>query len=250
MQIPTYLKSQPVIEAALEIRFNKETQISEIIPGYLFHSFNCKKPIVNLPNSQIPKNVRDADEQLHYSILHTLELEKYLVGISDHGIVISTNNFYDGWSEFKATITSVINALSKLNINDKIERIGMKYIDFFESKEKGECLFDKLNIEFNLAGESLNKNKLSLRLEKKDGDFSTIIQILSHARVLSDDGEFNKKGLILDIDTVKNLDTDKDVRDFIENTERYLNEIHDHNKITFFSCLKDSTIESLSPVYS
>lgn len=59
MLIPTSLSKQPVIEAAFEMRFSKETQISEIVPWFLFHALGCTKPVISLPPSQIPKNVRE-----------------------------------------------------------------------------------------------------------------------------------------------------------------------------------------------
>lgn len=250
MSIPTYLEHQPVIEASFELRFNKEIQISEIIPGYLFHSLDCKKPITNLPASQIPKNVRDSDENLHFALVHRLEWKNYLIGISDHGIVISTKENYKGWTDFKDTILTVINALSKLNINDRIERIGIKYVDFFEMKSKKDCQFDKLNIEFRLANEDLGANRLTMRLERIGDEYDTVIQVISHAVVMSENGQFNKNGLVLDIDTIKNLNVNSDVALFISDTDNQLNKIHAYNKSTFFSCLKQSTIDALGPVYN
>lgn len=249
MRTPTSLKLQPVIEASFELRFSLDTQISEIVPGYLFHSLDCQKPVENLPGSQIPKNVRDSDENLHYVILHRLEWDNYHIGISDHGISLSSSLKYDGWTQFKEAILTIINEIKKLKLHDKLIRYSLKYVDFFEKTDSETSLFDKLNIEFQLHGESLGGNQLSLRLEKKEDDFDTAIQILTHALVLSEDGSFNKKGLILDIDTIKNLTNDEDVKTFNNSCEGFLKSIHDKNKLAFFKCLKESTIESLEPIY-
>ncbi|EHF7627513.1 TIGR04255 family protein [Salmonella enterica] len=248
MRIPTSLKKQPVIEAAFELRYSKETQVSEIVPGFLFHALSCKKPVISLPPSQIPKNVREEDEQLHYSIVSRLEVEDYYIGFSDHGIVISTSGTYKGWTHFKDMILKVLVELDKLSLNNNFSRYSIKYVDFFEAKETNN-LFPKLNIDVSMAGESMSSYPLSLRLDKPDQEFDSIIQVVSHALVFSGGDTYNRHGLILDIDTVKKISDEKEILAFNQDRHSALDKLHKCNKITFFSCIRESTLEELGPVY-
>ncbi|MEQ4450959.1 TIGR04255 family protein [Kosakonia sacchari] len=248
MRIPTSLKRQPVIEAAFELRYSKDTQVSEIVPGFLFHALGCKKPVISLPPSQIPKNVRADDEQLHYAIVSRLEVEDYYIGLSDHGIVISTSGAYKSWSHFKNMILNVLIELDKLNLNNNISRYSIKYVDFFEAKES-DNLFPKLNIDVLMAGESMSSYPLSLRLDKPDQEFDSIIQVISHALVLSNNDTYNRNGLILDIDTVKKISSESEITSFNNDRRASLDKLHECNKITFFSCIRESTLQELGPIY-
>ncbi|MGF7989590.1 TIGR04255 family protein [Klebsiella pneumoniae] len=229
MRIPTSLKKQPVIEAAFELRYPKDTQVSEIVPGFLFHALGCKKPVISLPPSQIPKNVREDDEQLHYALVSRLEVEDYFIGLSDHGIVISTSGAYKGWTHFKSMILKVL-------------------VDFFEAKDN-DNLFPKLNIDVVMAGESMSSYPLTLRLDKPHQSFDIIIQVVSHALVLANNETYNRNGLILDIDTIKRIQDESELISFNSDRQSALDQIHECNKITFFSCIRESTLEELEPVY-
>lgn len=249
MRIPTKLRKQPVIEAAFEIRYSRETQVSEIVPGFLFHALGCTKPVISMPPSQIPKNVREQDDQLHYAVVSRLEFEGYHIGLSDHGIIISTNIKYEGWTEFCSFILTVYEQLNKLLPYKNIIRYSLKYIDFFK-EINDESLFGKLNMDITMAGESMSSYPLSLRLDGIDGEFINTIQVVSHALVLSEGDTYDKKGLILDIETSKSVNDDKTIQEFNINTKSLLDELHECNKLTFFKCLKESTIQELEPVYA
>lgn len=248
MRIPTSLQKQPVIEAAFELRYSKDTQVSEIVPGFLFHALGCKKPVISLPPSQIPKNVREDDEQLHYAIVSRLEVEDYYIGLSDHGIVISTSGAYKGWTDFKKMILKVLVELDKLNLNNNISRYSVKYVDFFEAKES-DNLFPKLDIDVLMAGESMSFYPLTLRLDKPDQEFDSIIQVVSHALVMSGGETYNRNGLILDIDTVKRISGETEILSFNNDRKSALDKLHECNKKTFFSCIRESTLEELGPIY-
>lgn len=249
MRIPTTLKKQPVIEAAFELRYSRETQISEIVPGFLFHSLGCNQHIFNTPTSQIPKNVRDTDENLHYAVISRLEFKGYYIGVSDHGIIISTKTNYEGWTDFRNSILRVITELKKLNLNNNIIRYSLKYVDFFPSDKKISQL-QKLNIDISMAGESIADNPLTLRVERNEDEYTNVIQILSHALVISENGQFDKKGMVLDIETVHTLKKNEDIERFTSNTEEILDRIHKCNKLAFFGCLREETIKELEPEYS
>ncbi|WP_394550025.1 TIGR04255 family protein [Pantoea sp. SGAir0183] len=250
-RIPTSLEKQPLIEAVFELRYSKRKQISEIMPGFLFHALDCKKPITNTQASQIPKNVREADEDMHYAVISRLEFEGHSIGLSDHGITISSiSSNYESWSAFKKVILRVIEEVGKLKVNEDVIRYAIKYVDFFKAHQDGSSHLDKLNLNISLAGDDILNAPINLRVDKDDENYSTIIQILSHALVLTESGAYEDKGMILDIETARYIKSDAELEDFISNTDSALDNIHECNLKTFFSCLKDSTIEELGPKYN
>lgn len=249
MRIPTKLQKQPVIEAAFEIRYSRETQVSEIVPGFLFHALECKKPVISLPPSQIPKNVREEDEQLHYAPVSRLEIDDYLIGLSDHGVIISTYKKYEGWTEFCSFILKVYQELSKLLPSSNIIRYSLKYVDFFRVLDTSSSLFNKLNMDLTMAGDSMISNPLTLRIDKTEGEFTNTIQVISHALVLMQGESYEQKGLILDIETSKSIKNDISIQELDKNTKDILDQLHECNKSTFFKCLKESTIEEFDPIY-
>ncbi|WP_210456521.1 TIGR04255 family protein [Pantoea ananatis] len=250
-RIPTSLSKQPVIEAVFELRYSKDTQISEIMPGFLFHALNCEKPITHTQASQIPKNVRESDEDMYYAVISRLEFEEHYIGLSDHGITISSiSGNYEGWTAFKKVILRVIEEVGKLKVNERLMRYAIKYVDFFKSHQDGSSNLNKLNLNISLAGEDVLNAPINLRVDKHNKDYSNVIQILSHALVLTESGTYERSGMIIDIETIRYIKSDGELKGFISNTVSALNSIHDCNLKTFFSCLKDSTIEELEPTYN
>ncbi|MGM7737833.1 TIGR04255 family protein [Yersinia enterocolitica] len=249
MRIPTALKKPPLIEVAFELRFSRETQISEIIPGFLFHELNCDKPIINLPASQIPKHVRDTDENLSYAPLSRLEWNNNFISVSDNGIVVASNDSYKNWTDFKSIILRIIEVINKLHISNKIIRYSLKYIDFLPKQNETVPSFNKLNIKLLLAEDEVGNDNLTIRLERESNEFITVLQVATHAQIISDDGIPDRTGLIIDIDTIKTINTESEVNYFIANLEEELNNIHTDNKTSFFKYLKSTTIDEFDPIY-
>ncbi|AKR86483.1 TIGR04255 domain protein [Klebsiella pneumoniae UHKPC02] len=138
--------------------------------------------------------------------------------------------------------------LDKLHLNNNISRYSIKYVDFFEAKDN-DNLFPKLNIDVVMAGESMSSYPLTLRLDKPHQSFDIIIQVVSHALVLANNETYNRNGLILDIDTIKRIQDESELISFNSDRQSALDQIHECNKITFFSCIRESTLEELEPVY-
>ncbi|MHC6141586.1 TIGR04255 family protein [Morganella morganii] len=244
MSTPTHLDKQPVINAVFDLIYTEQAQISETIPGFLFLKFERKYKIESLPASQIPKSVRENDEQLHLAPVSRIQLENYILNFSDRGISISIGDKYSGWSDFKKEIINIINNLKELDIDRYLNRVSLSYIDFFNKEDyKQENILNLLDINIILSQIDQATNKIDLQVEKEENDITTNIRILNRALVSTSGGsDFNAKGLILDIACSKTVDDRVDIPSVLDN-------IHEYNKSTFFNCLKQETIELLSPHY-
>ena len=79
-------------------------------------------------------------------------------------------------------------------------------------------------------------------------DFINVVQIVPAASANLSNGE-KREGVIIDVDTIYNIN-DQKIEDVINDRfDDGLEIIHKINKRMFFSCLTEETINSLEPVY-
>lgn len=230
------LNKQPVIEAVLEIRFEKSENIINILPGLLQNEILSIK---NLPANNISLDVRTADPNLQYVPLIVLDLKDYSIFLGDRLLGFSKKNPYQGWFELKEFALSILDKLSQYKLSETfvINRYSLKYVNIVDNLS---------DIKFNFSlGTIFNVNNISFKTEFLKDDFHYNIQIASNAEV-SDQNGFFKKGIYLDIDANK-----VEVIDF--KTYKKLNEkldfLHDSIKNLFSDLISDIAIERMEPIY-
>lgn len=244
--LPTRLEKEPLIDAIFEVRFISRTPASVILPGFLFEKLDGKKTIKSLAASQIPKNMREADANLKFAPLSCIDWDKFSINIGDASVSISCKKPYPGWSTFKSAIINVINALNVSGIIESVDRYSMKYIDLIPSASIQEQV-DLVDFDVTVAGHKLKKENFQLRIEITRDSFINIVQILSSGFVIQEDGT-TKEGLIVDVDTISNQQSIS-MEVLLKNLSNNLDAIHHVNKVMFFDCIKESTINSLGPIY-
>ncbi|WP_163296520.1 TIGR04255 family protein [Enterobacter hormaechei] len=246
----THLEHQPVIDMGFELRFTPTTQVSEIMLGFLYHVLGAQGQIDSLPPAEIPREIRRQDENLHYAVLNRFLWNGHYVGISDHGIVLSSAGEYLGWSKSKRALLELIEHLRNFGLLQNLIRYSIKYIDLFEGQQE-ENLLKKLNFSFKFANEEVSNQAFSLRMERNVDQHINIINIVGHAMVEAPDRGLKKEGLVLDIDSIRFIDPNfgLNVTQFIENPEKHIQKIHDVNYELFKNCLTPETLEELGAVY-
>lgn len=250
MKTLTHLERQPVVDMGFELRFTPTTQVSELMLGLLYHVLGAKGQIQRLPPSEIPREIRRQNEDLHYAVLNRFQWGDYYVGISDHGIILSCIDEYKGWTSTKKSLLELIEHLNKNDLLQNLTRYSIKYVDLFEGKQD-EDLLNKLNFSLKVANEDVSNQAFSLRMERNIEKHVNIINIIGHAVVEAVERDFKKEGLILDIDTIKIIDPAFEIttEDFIKDPEKHIQKIHDVNFELFMNCLTPETLEELGAVY-
>lgn len=246
-KLPKKLSKEPLIDAVFEMRFSSEFPASDILPGFLFGKLDGNKKVETLPSSQFPKKLRDSDPSLQFAPLVRLEWDLYNINVSDRSIVIGCKLPYPGWIEFRKIILHIVKLIKEVSIFKSIDRYSLKYVDLLDGDEFGSNI-SILNSNVYIAGVQVENQVFSLRVDVPKDNFLNIINVASHALVILPDGS-TKSGVIVDVDTI--YETNGRLFDAFscEDFEAKLEEIHISCKSMFFDCLKDSTVQSLGPIY-
>lgn len=244
--LPKKLKKEPLIDAVFEIRFKSDFHAGGILPGLLFGKLDGNKTIEQLPISQIPQQVRDADQNLQFAPLSRLDWGHFYINVGDRSLSVGCKYPYPGWSNFKSAITEVVGALKDANVIKSVERYALKYIDLIPASSVQEQVAF-VNFDVVLAGHKLTKEVFHLRMEIPRGDFIHAIQLVSSATATLQSGE-SKQGLIVDVDSIGIL-KDISLNELLIGFPEKLDRIHQENKNVFFDCLKAETLSALEPEY-
>jgi uncharacterized protein (TIGR04255 family) len=94
----------------------------------------------------------------------------------------------------------------------------------------------------------LEKEKFQFRIEIAQDEYINAIQIISTAVATLPDKKIKMEGLIIDIDTIHNVNN-QEFMDFVSELQEKLDKIHLMNKVTFFKCITPTTLNALEPIY-
>ncbi len=246
-KLPSKLRKEPLLDAVFEVRFSSKVPASSILPGILFNKLDGEKVIAQQPVAQLPKQMRDVDPNLQFAPLIRIQWKEYFFLIGDRNLAVACKIPYPGWAKFKNAIMQVAKILSELQIIENVQRYSLKYVDLIPFSNLKEQV-SSVNLHIKLGDHVLEKEIFQLRLEIPQNEFITAVQILSAALVTTLD-QTTKQGLIVDIDTIRNLDN-QHFSEFIRDLENNLDTIHQKSKEVFFKwCLTPETITFLEPTY-
>ncbi len=239
MVIPKKIDICPIVDSVVELRFESNIFPNAVF-GLIFNSLKDEYPKVEkLPILQLPEQLRDADPNFkykaHYKILSD---DGYSVQIGSDVIVIGAPTPYPGWDKFSGKIYFVINEILKLNIIDRVIRLGLRLINFFDIN-----IFDQVNLNISINEEPLNPTNTVLRTEIYKENFHNTLQIANNTTRIIDSK--NVVGSIIDIDTFKNYSGTS----FNSIFKNEIESAHNVEKEIFFSLLKEDFLNSLKPTY-
>jgi uncharacterized protein (TIGR04255 family) len=238
MKLPKKLTPSPVYEVSIDLRFQPNIDSAAVF-GLIYKDIRdeFKNEVIKLPSSQLTEEMIKKNEALKYQPYYRIVEGDFVVQIGPRVISLSNTKTYKGWEVFSSKATILIEKTLRLNIIKEIDRLGLRYINFFE----GMNILDNLKINLTIADNSLNKNNTYLRTQYKKDNHTTILQITNDATIKEEPKYL--KGSILDIDTF--ISKDK----LVENCDihKFLEEIHMEEKTAFFGALKEEFLKSLSP---
>lgn len=250
---PKSLGNPPLIEMIIEYRFKSKLPDEALFGLYYpiikesFSKYNL------LPIMNIPLEARSADPTLiyqpHYHFCdenHSLSLligPRVLTFKYERFREGNVNN-YLGWRNFISGFSSELTKkiFNKLELQE-IERLGIRYIDFFENLKLGEYITPK----FEFPDRKLERLQVTCSIQED--------RIL-HNINLSDSAEFkhfvNNELSIHMVGSLIDIDSEyipKELDEVLSNLENILTKMHDENKNLFYEIMKDKLVEKYNPIY-
>jgi len=238
MNLPRNLKSCPIIDALVEIRFEttlNPNAVFGLIYGALINDYPGE--VESLPILQVPEVVRINDPALKFKPLYKIINKEVVIQIGNDMLSISSAIPYIGWETFQNHISKIINVVYEKKIISRVFRLGHRYVNFFDFD-----ILDKVTLSFQMTG-GYSAENVQITTQVQDGNFESTIQF-SNTAIFNSRGT-QKKGSIIDIDTFRNYEGNK----FLESIVPEIDSAHIAEKKLFFSLLKPKFIEDLSPVY-
>lgn len=244
-ELPIKLNADPIIDAVIEIRVKTSQPLSSIMPGVLLKDEDVGfVQSLQLPAFNIPEQIRINDPNLMYQPLIKIELKDgFSLLVGDQVLAIVSPIPYVGGNNFKNKALQVIRILLDLPVVESVHRVSIKYTDFLVANSLQE-LDVYLNLDFKLGNTHMPEvNGYDLNFHIANQNVLHLIRLVALTRL-----DNNQEGMILDIDTIKNINN-SDAQKFKDSLSETLNKIHTKSKTQFFSLLTDEALKKLEAVY-
>lgn len=242
MRIPKRLARNPIIDATTELRFSSAVPTDAVI-GLVYATLKSTfgKP-ENLPILQIPSALREKDPNLRYQACYKFTRPGNVLLVGPHNVALGTTTYVD-WTSHSQVLEEVLSALTKAGLFSQFERIGLRYINFFDNVNI--CRHSTLTMAVH--GDTITNQSLTLRTEVDSEGYKVVTQLANRATV--EQGGQSKTGSIIDIDVSKD---NLDLQAATDTSERLLNFFSAANEIAdvaFFNLLDDGFIKTFGPEY-
>ncbi|MCK5799794.1 MAG: TIGR04255 family protein [Deltaproteobacteria bacterium] len=242
MKVPQKLGKPPLVEALVEVRFVAESPASDVLPGLLFSALRDEYASVkSLPVANLPRAMREQDIGLRYSPGYQLVGDKRTVNIGSRVLGVSCGMNYSGWGELRDAGRRAFDALLKTRLVTKIERVSLRYMNIIEPRA-GASQISMIRARVEVLDQSPDDEGFHLRMENPDGEFLHIVQLATGAAT-SSKGVDVRRGLLIDIDTIKSIGDLPSIDDLMALFEAG----HEKAKNVFFGLLTPETLKSLEP---
>lgn len=169
--------------------------------------------------------------------------DNFTLSVGSKSIVFSSNGPYQGWNHFNNEIEKVLSDILKKNRRtiEKIDRIGLRFLNFFEKKTISEAI-DSQNLQ--LTSKVFNENQLNgLHIVSESAPYKSQLRIAGNVKM--DDKKDGPDGSVVDIDVYFDNQISFEVKEVL----RIISEIHEREKVIFFSLLGVDLSKSLKIEY-
>lgn len=196
---------------------------------------------LSLPILQLPLAMREKDPNLKYQPSYRFTKPGNVLLVGPHNVALSTVP-YTNWTDTTPLLSDLLSQFYRLNLFQSVERVSLRYINFFESIN----IFEHLTLSMKIRDESIVNPSLLFKSEEEKEGFKVITTITNVAQTQG--GESKKKGSMLDLDIVKerpNL-SGKETPAALLQIMTQSNKLAD---IAFFRLLTEEFIATMEPEY-
>ena len=238
-RLPIQISPCPILNAVLEIRFVTGEDWA-LLPGLLYTQIKERYPkFENLPIAEMPEEIFRIDPNLIYAPRMRFLGQGFIVQFGPRVVSLLTRDEYPGWQRIKEELSWLLERLKLANFIHEGERLGMRYIDFFEDED----IFSRLVLDVRSGGQSVSGVEMSFATVFRNDALTARLSLNNGALVTR--GNQVVSGSILDLDVWLEA-SGFDV--FGDAAERF-EEARQCNKEIFFGLLKTDFLDSLAPKY-
>ena len=238
-RLPLKISPCPIVEAVVEIRF-VSTEPWRNLPGIFHPKIRDRYP----ESKELPLANMSDDLRLKNPAFTWVPLLQY--GGADFSIqfgpqvlsLITRPHHYPGWSRFETEWAWLLERMQESGIVSEAERIGLRYVDFFEND-----VWPQLNMGVRIGENPLTSGELSTTVVLRHPEGQVRLQVSNGALFQEPSGV--KRGSVLDLD-VWHPGGDGDL--FTDGLDR-VRRLHQTSKEVFFGLLKPEFLNSLNPEY-
>ncbi len=237
-RLPSRITPCPILEAVLEIRFVSKVEWS-LLPGLLYTRINERYPkLENLPIAEMPDELLRHDPNLAYAPRMRFVGSGFVIQFGPRVISLLAMGEYPGWRRVKEELCWLLERLETAGFIHEGERLGMRYIDFFEGD-----IFSRLILDVRSDGQLVHGVEMNFATVFRRGDLTARLILNNGALVTR--GQEALRGSILDLDVW----LEASHFDVFGNAVERFEEAHRCNKEIFFGLLKTDFLDSLAPEY-
>ncbi len=150
---------------------------------------------------------------------------------------------YPGWTRFKQWVEFATNAVKETGLLKQIERFSFKYVNVIEASANDQQL-SFLDARIEVTGSTPIERGFRLRVERDDGPFVTIIDIVTNGKAKRND-QHVVSGLLVTVDTIRTGIGN----DYWNKQSELIEEGHEVAKDIFYKLLSESTLNRLGPIW-
>jgi len=209
-----------VEECVFDVSFETDAILESFFsPISLVDNFD---EIIKLPLSQVSENIRKNDPNLKYQPIYEIKSKtnkeyKILLGDNSIGISLNSREEYSSWStSFFPEVKKLFTQIFSSNKIIKIDRIGLRYIDFIVDNN----IFKDDKIVIKINEEDAKNKKMFLRVEGEIDGISYIKNLSNNIYYKTNEN----KGSIVDIVTF--IDEKNQIIDDNFNIDSFFEEIN------------------------
>ncbi len=245
-KLPKVLEHEPLVDALCEIRMDATAPLADILPGILFHKLDPKPTIQRLAAAEIPQPMRAKDPKLHFAPTQRLDWGEYVIAVGDRNVIISCKLPYPKWPNFKSKILEIVGIIADVNVAGSVERFSIKYVNLIEAGSIGEQI-SKIDVALKIGSLEVINDHIDIKVHHVEDGIVHLLTVVTGANA---EIPINRKmsGVIVDIDSIRNIDP-VPFANFSAGLEPELETLRQANKVKFFGCLKQQTVEEMGPIY-
>ncbi|NUM82063.1 TIGR04255 family protein [bacterium] len=238
MQLPSKLTPEPLVEAVVEVRFESAMPQGDVISKMLL-ALNKSFPQFN--SIDIPPELRSTP-QFKYHGSMALARGNLSTRIGHNVISVNCTTPYLGWPRYFQEVKNSLKEVFRNIAIYKVERLGVRYINFFEGESN---LLENLDLNFEIRKlKELSINQFFVRSNIMRNGVEQLISISDHAQINT---KPQAEGILVDIDSSLSSNIPNYLSDeFYEEIDR----LHRAGKELFISLLSEKFLNKFSPQYT